>query len=161
MNSQKQLGPWIDFLQNQIVALDAAHLAKTGEPHVANATLVAFLKVNDEMAREKIERAVAAFGGDSESWPPSLTGDQIVNLTHRANSAKGLLQAIVSGKLPRNTPKALRAPPAQNRSQFIKWLFVDLWKLGGSAYLEGLTNSYLSDPIAPHADCRGDGNGRR
>lgn len=120
MISPTQLSQWIDFLQNQIVALDAAYLAKMGKPHVANVELVAFLKVNDEMAREKIERAVAAFGL-SEAWPLWLTGDQIVNLTHRANCAKGLLQSMVSGTLPRNTPKALRATPCK-RSKFIRWV---------------------------------------
>jgi hypothetical protein len=135
---------WIDFLQNQIVAFDAAYLTRMGEPHVANAELVAFLIVNEAMGREKIEQAVVAFS-DSSAWPLSLTGDQLVNLTHRANSAKGLLQAMLNEQLPPNAAKALRAAFPKNQSKTIRWLFVELWKLGGSAYLEALTNSYLAE----------------
>ncbi len=86
--SKRDLQRWIDFLGAQITVFDAAYLAKMGEPHRANPTLVAFLKVNNEMAKEKVESAVIEFAR-SKAWPASaLTGDQLVNLTHRAHSAR-------------------------------------------------------------------------
>lgn len=144
MTSPTQVRHWIDFLQDQIVAFDAAYLARMGEPHIASVELVAFLQVDEEMGREKIEQAVLAFSSGG-AWPSSLTGDQLVNLTHRANSAKGLLSAMLNKQLPPGAARALRAAFPKNQAKTIRWLFVDLWKLGGPAYLNGLTNSYLSE----------------
>ncbi len=142
--SKRDLQRWIDFLGAQITVFDAAYLAKMGEPHRANPTLVAFLKVNNEMAKEKVESAVIEFAR-SKAWPASaLTGDQLVNLTHRAHSAREVLLAIQSGKLPRNAPQALQIPRSNNEPQMIKWLFIALWNRAGEPYLDALTNAYLA-----------------
>lgn len=143
MISDRDLQFWIDFLTDQIVAFDEMHLVTTGEPHVADPMLVSFLKMNDGIVKEAVERAVTAFG-ESDIWPSSLTGDQIVNLTHRASAARSVLLQILAGNVPRDSP-ALRIPRSGHRSEFIEWLFVDLWKLGGAAYLEALTHRFLAD----------------
>ncbi len=143
MISDRDLQLWIEFLTNQTVAFDEMHLVTTGEPHVADPMLVSFLKMNDGIVKEAVERAVTAFG-ESDTWPSSLTRDQIVNLTHRSWAARHLLLQILAGNVPRNSP-ALRIPRSDHRSKFIEWLFVDLCKRGGAAYLEALTNRFLAD----------------
>lgn len=144
--SNRELQRWIDFLDAQIVAFDRAYLEKTGEPHVANRPLVAFLKVNDELLRDSVDQAVREFA-KANVWPSSLRGDQLVNLTHRAFSGRSVLLAIYNGSIARNAPQLLRMPRPNDRGKLIPWLMNDLWRMSGAAYLEALTKSYLAETL--------------
>ena len=76
-------------------------------------------------------------------WPPGLKADHIVNLTHRATMAQGLLTLILNGQFIH--VDALQVPKFKDRITFLQWLLVDLWGYGGADYLEGVTNSYFAD----------------
>lgn len=142
MISDRELQHWIDFLGQQMVALDAEHEAITGKRHVASVELVAFLKMNDGLVKARVEQAIAEFieAGD---WPSSLTGDEIVNLTHRANAPLGLLHSLLKRQV--QNVAVLRMPQSSDRANFVRWLFIDCWNRGGAAYLEALTNTYLAE----------------
>ena len=142
MISDRQLQYWIDFLAEQIVALEALHLVATEEPHLASPELVAFLQMNDAIVKEQVERAVAEFV-QRNIWPSWLTPDQIVNLAHRATMAHGLLIMILNGQFLH--ADTLQIPKSRDRSKFLQWLFIDLWRYGGVPYLDALTNSYFAD----------------
>lgn len=142
MISQRHLQHWIEFLAEQIVGLEALHLAATGEPHLASPELIAFLQMNDTFVREQVERAVAGFV-QRNAWPSWLTADQIVNLVHRATMARGLLIMILNGQFLHAA--ALQIPKSRDRSKFLQWLFIDLWRYGGVPYMHALTNSYFAD----------------
>lgn len=115
---------WLDFLGEQISAIDAAYLYAVGNPHIATPELVAFLKMNDGLVREKADAAVIEFG-EQKQWPASLNGDEIVNLTHRVNFACGVLRAIKNGQV--KTVGFLRPPRTNQWAKFLQWLLIDLW----------------------------------
>jgi hypothetical protein len=142
MISDRDLQRWDDLLAEQMLTLDAAHVTTTGKPHVASSELVAFLKMNNDLVKERVEQAVAAYA-DTEQWPAWLTGDQIVNLTHRAHAARGLLQSMLKRQLP--NAQTLRMPKANDHRRFLRWLLIDTWNLMGAAYIAALTNRFLAD----------------
>lgn len=141
MISKHDLQRWIDFLYAQIAGFDAAHLIVKGEQHVANETLVAFLKTNDAIVKDTVEQAVNEFA-KTKKWP-ALNGDQLVNLTHRASSARAFLLAVLDGQVPKTV--SLQIPNPNDQSKFVRWLLIDLWRLGGAAYMDGLTNDYFAE----------------
>jgi len=142
MISERQLHYWIDFLAEQIVALQNLHSAKTGSLNMASPEVVAFLETNDTVGKEQVEAAIAGFARENV-WPPGLKADHIVNLTHRATMAQGLLTMILNGQFIH--VDALQVPKFKDRITFLQWLLVDLWGYGGADYLEGVTNSYFAD----------------
>ncbi len=143
MSEGRDLQNWIHFLTAQLDVFDAAYLEKTGEPHLASPELVAFLKVNNEMGREPVERAVKIFAQQGV-WPSSLTGDQLVTLYHRAHSARAVLGVIGQGQLTKAVTNALGVPKLDDRTKLLHWLFVELWNRAGIAYLDALTNEFLN-----------------
>lgn len=142
MISDKDLQRWIDYLDQQMVALDALHLATTGEPHLASPELVAFLKMNDGIVRDSVERAICHFA-DQKEWPSSLNGDEIVNLTHRMNAARVLLWAILTKQM--KNVAILVMPKATDRPKLVRWLLIDSWRRSGDQYINGLTDRYLAE----------------
>ena len=142
MISERQLHYWIDFLAEQIVALQNLHSKKTGSLNIGNPEVVAFLQTNDTVGKEQVEAAIAEFARENV-WPPGLKADHIVNLTHRATMAHGLLTMILNGQFVH--VDALQVPKFEDRTKFLQWLLVDLWGYGGAHYLEGVTNSYFAD----------------
>jgi hypothetical protein len=142
MISQRQLHYWIDFLAEQIVALQNLHSKKAGSLNIGSPEVVAFLQTNDAVGKDQVEAAIARFARENV-WPPGLKADHIVNLTHRATMAHGLLTMILNGQFIR--VDALQVPKFEDRIKFLQWLLVDLWGYGGAPYLEGLSNSYFVD----------------
>jgi hypothetical protein len=130
MISDCDLQRWDDFLAEQMLALDAAYLAATGQPHRASPELVAFLKMNNNLVKDRVEEALAEFAS-AQTWPSSLSADQIANLTHRAHAARGLLQAILNRQI--KNVGVLHPPRANDRPRFIRWLLIDNWNRGGGA----------------------------
>src|SRR5262245_52963925 len=115
-----ELQYWIDVLAEQIAVLEALYSASTGEPHLANPELVAFLHTNDALLRERVERAVSHFA-ERGVWPGGLKADQIVNLVHRATMARGILTMIQNGQLLHAS--ALPTPESKDGPNFLRWLF--------------------------------------
>lgn len=142
MISDRHLQRWDDFLGAKSYELDALHIAVTGEAHVASPEMVVFLEMNDRIVKDKVEQAAKEFAL-SESWPQWLTGDQIINLTHRVRVGRALLQSILGRQLP--NAQLLRMPRSNDRAKFIRWLLIEAWDMVGAAYLRALTNRYLAD----------------
>src|SRR5690242_12818573 len=97
MLSDRQFCRWISFLREQVLALEAMRVGHTEGPH-GSPEVVAFLKMNDAIVKEKVEQAVSEFA-ERNVWPDWLNADQIVNLTHRATLAHGLLTMMQNGQL--------------------------------------------------------------
>src|SRR5690349_20389830 len=113
--NERALQQWVYFLAEKINELDALHVAVTGRPHVASVELVAFLKMNNELVRERVERAILELA-ETKVLPIWLKGDEIVNLTHRAFAGRGTLQAILHRQM------SLRTPPPNSAIRFLRWL---------------------------------------
>lgn len=143
MISDRDLQRWDAFLAAEIIHLGAVHIAATGHPHRANPELVAFLKMNNGLFKEKVEMAIGQCA-EGKRWPAWLTGDQIVNIHHRAELARVTLQAALTRQLP--DLHKLRPPEAKDRQRFIRWLLIDLWNVGGVLYIDALTNEFLINP---------------
>jgi len=152
MLSDRQLRRWTDFLHQQILELNSRSVAHAGEPRGGTPEVVAFLRVNDGIFKESVERAVSEFT-ESGDWPGWLNLDELMNLTHRATLAHGLLAMMYNGQMMH--ARALPMPKSRNRATFVRWLFIELWQYGGAHYLEGVTNSFFADGTSPESEASG------
>lgn len=94
MNTREDLQRWDDFIAAQMLAFDAAYLVKAGEPHVADPLRIAFLQVSDSLCQANVERAIDDFPVN-DACPIWLSLDELVNLTHRADFARYMLQLML------------------------------------------------------------------
>jgi hypothetical protein len=84
---------------------------------------------------------VAAFIREG-SWP-ALTHREYLHLIVRIRLARKVLAAILQA-----TPQGMviksQMPDLKNREHTIQWFLVDLWNLGGKAFLAAMADDFLS-----------------
>lgn len=141
--TSNQLRVWSDFLDVQMAHFEHGIIGETGHSHVADEVNTAFLKTDDDFARADIEAAVASFIQD-HSWPP-LRAREYRHLQLRAYCARGAILAVLSGQAPIAQMIKKRMPDLDDRERTIRWLFVESWNLGGSAFIEGMTDAFLKN----------------
>jgi hypothetical protein len=87
-----------------------------------------------------MEKAVAAFIRDS-FWP-ALTHREHLHLIVRIRLARKVVAAIRQGTPQGMVVKSLM-PDLGNREHAIRWFLVDLWNLGGKAFLAAMARDFL------------------
>ncbi len=133
------LEAWDNRLAAQNVYFDMCVAKHIGHGHVA-VKKVAFLRIDQGLAKPAIEKAVAAFIQES-SWP-ALTHREHLHLIVRIQLARKVVAAIRQG-----TPQGLvlksLMPDLGNREHAIRWFLVDLWNLAGKAFLAAMARDSL------------------
>jgi hypothetical protein len=134
------LEAWANRLAAQNIYFDMCVAKKIGHAHVADEKNVAFLRVDQGLAKPAIEKAVAAFISEG-SWP-ALTHREHLHLIVRIQLARKVLAAILQA-----TPQGLvvksQMPDLGNREHAIQWFLVDLWNLAGKAFLAAMARDFL------------------
>ena len=128
---------WDNRLGAQNVYFDMC-VAKHG--HVAHEKNLAFLRIDQGLVKPAIEKAVAAFIRDG-SWP-ALTHREHLHLIVRIRLARKVVAAIRQGTPQGMVVKSLM-PDLGNREHAIHWFLVDLWNLGGKAFLAAMARDFL------------------
>ena len=126
------LEAWDNRLAAQNVYFRYVRRQAHGHGHVAGEKDVAFLRIDQGLAKPAIEKAVAAFILDG-SWP-ALTHREHLHLIVRIQLARKIVAAIRQGTPQGMVVKSLM-PDLGNREHAIRWFLVDLWNLGGKAFL--------------------------
>jgi hypothetical protein len=134
------LEAWDNRLAAQNVYFDMCVAKHIGHGHVAGEKDVAFLRIDQGLAKPAIEKAVAAFILDG-SWP-ALTHREHLHLIVRIQLARKIVAAIRQGTPQGMVVKSLM-PDLGNREHAIRWFLVDLWNLGGKAFLEAMARDLL------------------
>jgi hypothetical protein len=133
------LQSWHNRLAAQNVYFDMCIAKHIGHAHVTDEKNVAFLRVDQGLAKSAIEKAVAAFIREG-SWP-ALTHRECLHLVVRIQLARKVLAAILQA-----TPQGMviksQMPDLGNRQHAIWWFLVDLWNLGGKAFLAAMANDF-------------------
>jgi hypothetical protein len=133
------LESWDNRLAAQNVYFDMCVAKYIGHPHIADEKNVAFLRVDQGLAKPVIEKAIAAFicGG---SWPV-LAHRERLHLIARIQLARKVVAAIRQG-----TPQGMvirsQMPDLGNREDAIRWFLIDLWDLGGKAFLAAMARDF-------------------
>jgi hypothetical protein len=131
---------WDDFLAAQGSYFDDCIVKLIGHPHVADEENVAFLQIDDKLAKPAIENAVAVFIRD-KAWP-SLDYRESLHLLLRLYIARKVLLAILE-----QTPHGVAIEPAlpdlKNREDALRWFLIDLWNLGGKPFLAVMADAWL------------------
>jgi hypothetical protein len=126
---------WDNRLAAQNAYFDRYVARRVGHVHVLGEKNVAYLQGDESLAKPAIEKAVAAFIREG-SWPP-LTCDECLHLMVRVYLARQVLAAIRRG-----TPQGMviqsQMPDLQDREHVIQWFLMDLWNLGGKAFLAAM-----------------------
>ena len=134
------LQKWDAFLAAQGTYFDACIVKLIGHPHVADEESVAFLQVDDKLAKPAVEKAAAAFIRDG-TWP-TLDYRECLHLILRAHVARATILAVLGG-----TPQAMAIkaalPDLENRGAAIRWFLVDLWNVAGKPFLAGMADDFL------------------
>src|SRR5215468_531536 len=131
------LEAWDNRLAAQNVYFDMCVPKQIGPAPVADEKNVAFLRVDQGLAKPVIEKAVAAFIRDG-SWP-TLTHRECLHLIVRIRLARKVLINILQATPPGMVIKS-QMPDLKNREHAIWWFFVDLWELGGKAFLAAMAS---------------------
>ena len=134
------LEAWDNRLAAQNVYFDLCITRETGHPQVADERDVAFLRVDQGLANPVIEEAVAAFIRDG-SWP-TLTHREHLHLIVRIQLARKILAAIRQCT-PQGVVVRSQMPDLTNRENAIRWFLLDLWNLGGKAFLAAMARDFL------------------
>lgn len=134
------LEAWDNRLAAQNVYFDICVAKHIGHGHVAGEKDVAFLRIDQGLAKPAIEKAVAAFILDG-SWP-ALTHRDHLHLIVRIQLARKIVAAIRQGTPQGMVVKSLM-PDLGNREHAIRWFLVDLWNLGGKAFLAAMARDLL------------------
>jgi hypothetical protein len=134
------LEAWDNRLAAQNVYFDMCVAKHIGHGHGTDEKNVAFLRIDQGLAKPAIEKAVAAFIRES-SWP-ALTHREHLHLIVRIQLARKVVAAIRQ-----NTPQGMVVkslmPDLGNREDAIRWFLVDLWNLGGKAFLAAMARDFL------------------
>ena len=133
------LEAWDNRLAAQNVYFDACVAKHIDHRHVAVKN-VAFLRIDQGLAKPAIEKAVGAFIRDG-SWP-ALTHREHLHLIVRIRLARKVAAAIRQGTPQGMVVKSLM-PDLGNREQAIRWFLVDLWNLAGKAFLAAMARDLL------------------
>jgi len=131
---------WDNRLGAQNVYFDMCVTKHIGHGHVAHEKNVAFLRIDQGLAKPAIEKAVASFIRDG-SWP-ALTHREHLHLIVRIKLARKVVAAIRQGTPQGMVVKSLM-PDLGNREHAIHWFLVDLWNLGGKAFLAAMARDFL------------------
>jgi hypothetical protein len=143
------LEAWDNRLAAQNVYFDVCVAKHIGHGHVAGEKDVAFLRIDQGLAKPAIEKAVAAFIRDS-SWP-ALTHREHLHLIVRIRLARKVVEAIRQGTPQGMVVKSLM-PDLGNREHAIRWFLVDLWNLGGKAFLAAMARDLLGKRMESVSD---------
>jgi len=143
------LEAWDNRLAAQNVYFDMCVAKQIGPAPVADEKNVAFLRVDQGLAKPVIEKAVAAFIRDG-SWP-TLTHRECLHLIVRIRLARKVLINILQATPPGMVIKS-QMPDLKNREHAIWWFFVDLWDLGGKAFLAAMANDFSEKRTESAAD---------
>ena len=134
------LEAWDNRLAAQNVYFDMCVAKHIGHGYVAGEKNVVFLRIDQGLAKPAIEKAVAAFILD-RSWP-ALTHREHLHLIVRIRLARKVVAAIRQGTPQGMVVKSLM-PDLGNREHAIRWFLVDLWNLGGKAFLAAMARDFL------------------
>ena len=134
------LEAWDNRLTAQNVYFDMCVAKHTGHGHVGGETNVAFLRIDQGLAKPAIEKAVAAFIREG-SWP-ALTHREHLHLIVRIQLARKVVAAIRDGT-PQGMVVKSQMPDLGNRECAIRWFLVDLWNLAGKAFLAAMARDFL------------------
>jgi len=133
------LEAWDNRLTAQNVYFDMCVAKHIGHGHVAAEKNVAFLRIDQGLAKPAIEKAVAAFIREG-SWP-ALTHREYLHLIVRIRLARKVVAAIRQ-----STPQGMvvksQMPDLGNREHAIRWFLVELWNLGGKAFLAAMARDF-------------------
>ena len=133
------LEAWDNRLAAQNVYFDMCVAKHVGHAHIVIEKNIAFLRVDQGLAKPAIENAVAAFIRDG-SWP-TLTHREHLHLIVRIQLARKVVAAIRQG-----TPQGMivksQMPDLADREHAIQWFLVDVWNLGGKAFLAALADDF-------------------
>jgi hypothetical protein len=133
------LEAWDNRLAAQNVYFDVCITKQIGHALVADEKNVAFLRVDQGLAKPAIEKAVAAFILEG-SWP-ALTHRECLHLIVRIQLARKVLGNIRQATPPGMIIKS-QMPDLGNREHAIRWFLVDLWNLGGKAFLAAMADDF-------------------
>jgi hypothetical protein len=133
------LEAWDNRLAAQNIYFDMCVAKKMRQPHVANEKSVAFLRTDQGLAKPAIEKAVIAFIREG-SWP-ALTHREHLHLIVRIQLARKVVAAIRDGT-PQGMVVRSQMPDLADRGEAIRWFLVDLWNLGGKAFLAAMANDF-------------------
>ena len=133
------LEAWANRLAAQNVYFDTCISKHTGRAHNADGKSVAFLRVDQGLVKPAIEKAVATFIREG-SWP-ALTHRECLHLIVRIQLARKVLGNIIEATPPGMVIKS-QMPDLGNREHAIWWFLVDLWNLGGKAFLAAMADDF-------------------
>jgi hypothetical protein len=131
---------WDNFLAAQVAYFDAHIVELVGHPHVPDEENVAFLQVDEKLAKPAIEEAVAEFICDG-SWT-RLDYRECLHLVFRAHVARTIISAVLRGT-PQGTAIEPTLPDLKNREDAIQWFLIDLWNLVGKPFLAAVADDWL------------------
>jgi hypothetical protein len=143
------LEAWDNRLAAQNVYFDMCVARHIDHGHVTDEKNVAFLRIDQGLAKPVIEKAVATFIRES-SWP-ALTHREHMHLIVRIRLARKVIAAIRQGTPQGMVVKSLM-PDLGNREHAIRWFLVDLWNLGGKAFLAAMARDFLEKRAEPASD---------
>jgi hypothetical protein len=129
------LEAWDNRLAAQNIYFDMCVAKEIGRAHIADEKNVGFLRIDQGLAKPPVEKAVAAFIRDG-SWP-ALTHREHLHLIVRIQLARKVVSAIREGT-PQGMVVKSQMPDLGNREHAIRWFLVDLWNLGGKAFLAAM-----------------------
>ncbi len=133
------LQAWDNRLAAQNVYFDMCVAKHTGHMHGIDEKNLALLRVDQGLAKPAIEKAVAAFISTG-SWP-ALTDREYLHLSVRVQLARKVLAAILQAT-PQGMVVKSQMPDLGNREHAIRWFLVDLWNLGGKAFLAAMADDF-------------------
>jgi hypothetical protein len=133
------LEAWDNRLAAQNIYFDLFLAKKIGHAHVADEKHVAFLRTDQGLAKPSVEKAVGVFIREG-SWP-ALTQREHLHLIVRIQLARKVVAAIREGT-PQGMVVRSQMPDLVNREHAIRWFLVDLWNLGGKAFLAAMADDF-------------------
>ena len=139
-SEQPLLQAWDNRLAAQNVYFDMCVAKHTGHTHIFDEKDLAFLRVDQGLAKPAIEKIVTAFIREG-SWP-ALTRRESLHLIARVLLARKVLAAILQAT-PQGIVVKSQMPDLGNREHAIRWFLVDLWNLGGKAFLAAMAGDLL------------------
>jgi hypothetical protein len=143
------LEAWDNRLAAQNIYFDMCVAKQIGHAHIADEKNVAFLRVDQGLAKPAIEKAVGVFVREG-SWP-ALTHREYLHLIVRIHLARKVLAAIREGT-PQGMVVRSQMPDLGNREYAIQWFLVDLWNLAGKAFLTAMARDFLGKRTEPVGD---------
>jgi hypothetical protein len=143
------LEAWDNRLAAQSVYFDMCVARHIGRARVADEKDVAFLRVDQGLAKPAIEKAVTAFIREG-SWP-ALTHREHLHLIVRVQLARKILAAILQAT-PQGMVVKSQMPDLGDRELTIRWFLVDLWNLAGKGFLAAMARDFVEKRTEPETD---------